>query len=56
VPDPEDLSPADRADLEEREADVADQLERERPVEADDADVYDQRRDVPDAGEDDYPG
>lgn len=53
--DPEEPTTVDREDLEEREADVADALERELPVEADDLDALDQRRDLPDTGEDDYP-
>jgi hypothetical protein len=56
VSEPELPDSVDREDLFEREADVVDEFDRELPVEADEADVVDQKRDVPDAGEDDYPG
>jgi hypothetical protein len=55
VTDPEYPITIDHDDLSEREADVLGGIDRELPVEADEADAFDQKRDVPDAGEDDYP-
>lgn len=53
--EPEEPATVDHDDLVEREADVTDEFERPIPDEADEADVVDQKRDVPDADEDDYP-
>jgi hypothetical protein len=52
VTDPEQLSNVDPADL---EVEPGDDFDPDLPVEADEADAFDQKRDVPDAGEDDYP-
>jgi hypothetical protein len=45
-----------RDELVEREADVTDEFDRPLPVEADEADAVDQKRDVPESDEDEYPG
>ena len=45
----------DHDDLIEREADVRDEFAGPLPVEADPADVMDQKRIVPDADENEYP-
>ena len=45
--DPEDAVPADTEDLREREADVVDEFDRPLPDEADEADVVEQKLDVP---------
>jgi hypothetical protein len=55
VTDPEDSVDVSRDELVEREADVTDEFDRPLPVEADEADVIEQKRDVPDSDEDDYP-
>lgn len=52
--DPEDTVSYRPADLAEAEADLGDEFERPMPLEADDADAVDQKRDVP-ADEEDYP-
>ena len=53
--EPEDVHPVDHADLVEREADVVDPLERPVPDEANEADVVEQRQDVPAAEPEDEP-
>jgi hypothetical protein len=45
----------DQDDLVEHAADVRDEFAGPLPVEADPADVMDQKRAVPDADEDEYP-
>lgn len=45
--DPEDVTPVDEQDLREHEADVVDEFDRPVPVEADEADVLEQKLDVP---------
>ena len=50
--DPEDVVTADPQDLREREADVVDEFDRPLPVDADEADVYEQKRALPDDDED----
>lgn len=52
--DPEVAVSVTRDELAEAEADVVDDLQRPGPLEADDADVLDQKRDVPDDEADDY--
>ena len=52
--DPEDSVRVHPADLEETEIDLADEFERPVPVEADPADVVEQRNTV-DTGDEDYP-
>lgn len=54
--DPEDSVHAADDELREREADLSNQLDRDLPIEADEADAVDQKQDVPEADEDDYPG
>jgi hypothetical protein len=56
VTDPEDSVDVPREEYVEAEADLTDEFDRPMPVEADEADVADQKRAVPDADEDDYPG
>jgi hypothetical protein len=51
--DPEHPVTTDREDLVEREADVVDEFERPLPDEASEADVIEQKRDVPEE-DDDY--
>jgi hypothetical protein len=55
VTDPEEPISVDREDLVEREADVADEFDRPLPDDADEADVIEQKLDVPGADEEDYP-
>lgn len=55
-PDPEDTVRVHPADLAEAEADLVDDFERPVPIEAEEADVVEQKRDVPDDGSDDYDG
>lgn len=52
--DPEDTVSERPADLAEDSVDELDDLEREIPAEADDADAVEQKQDVPDDGADDY--
>ena len=54
--DPEDSVQVAKDELVEQEADLVDEFERELPDEADEADAIDQKRDVPDEDEDEYPG
>jgi hypothetical protein len=54
VTDPEDTVGVASGELAEHEADLTDEFERPLPAEASDADAVDQKRDVPDEGEDDY--
>ena len=51
--DPEHPVSTDHEDLVEREADVADEFERPLPDDANEADVLEQKQDVPE-DEDDY--
>jgi hypothetical protein len=51
--DPENSVAPDREDLVEREVDVVDEFERPLPEEADEADVIEQKLDVP-TDDDDY--
>ena len=51
--DPEYAVSADHEDLVEREADVADEFDRPLPDDANEADVLEQKQDVP-GDEDDY--
>lgn len=53
--DPEDSVGPAEDEFQQREADLSDEFDRELPDEADEADVIDQKRDVPDAEEDEYP-
>lgn len=53
--EPDEFEDVDRDDLAERPADVGDPLSDPLPVEADEADVVEQTRDVPDTPEDEYP-
>ena len=53
--DPEEPVTVDREDLVEREADVVDEFDRPLPDEANEADVVEQKQDVPGEDEDDYP-
>jgi hypothetical protein len=55
VTDPEDSVDVSRDDLIERQADLTDAFDRELPVEANEADVVDQKLEVPGADEDEYP-
>ena len=50
--DPEDAADVSRDEREQREVDLAPALTRDVPVEADEADVADQRLDVPEEDED----
>ena len=50
--EPERPETPDHEDLVEREADVADEFERPLPADADEADVLEQKQDVP--GDDEY--
>jgi hypothetical protein len=52
--DPEDAAEVTRDELEQREVDLTPELPRDVPVEADEADVTEQRLDVPHDDEDDY--
>jgi hypothetical protein len=56
VIDPEDSVSVARDELEEHEADVTDEFDRPLPDEADEADVVEQKREIPDSEDDDYPG
>jgi hypothetical protein len=56
VTDPEEVLGVDHSDLVERAVHVVGERDRVLPIEADEADAIDQSRDVPDAGEDEYPG
>jgi hypothetical protein len=51
--DPEDIAGPDPEELREREADVVDEFDRPLPVEANEADVVEQKQEVP-ADDDDY--
>jgi hypothetical protein len=51
--DPEDVVSPDAHELREHEAGVVDELARPLPADADEADVYEQKRDVP-VDDDDY--
>jgi len=53
--EPEDPDPVDHEDLVEREADVTDEFERPMPDDANEADAMEQKLDVPESDEDDYP-
>lgn len=53
--DPEEPISVDREDLVEREADVVDEFDRPLPDDANEADVIEQKLDVPESDEDDYP-
>jgi hypothetical protein len=55
VSEPDEFEDVDRDDLAERPADVEDPLSDPLPVEADEADVVEQTRDLPDSSEDEYP-
>ena len=52
--DPEVAADVSRDELEQREVDLTPELVREIPVEADEADVTEQRLDVPEDDEDAY--
>lgn len=54
--DPEDVQPVDHEELFEREVDVVDPLRRAVPVEADEADVFEQRMDLPELADEDEAG
>lgn len=54
--DPEDTVTVRPADLEEAEADIVDDFERPLPIEAEEADVIEQKRDLPDDDGTDYEG
>lgn len=49
--DPEDTVAVRPADLAEAEADLVDDFDRPLPIEAEEADVVEQKRDVPDDGD-----
>ena len=51
--DPEDVAAPDADDLREREADVVDEFDRPLPDEANEADVVEQKQELP-VDEDDY--
>jgi hypothetical protein len=53
--DPEDTVAYRPDDLAEAEADLVDEFERPMPIEADDADAADQKREVPEDDAEDYP-
>lgn len=52
--DPEDSVTLRPADLAEAEADLTDDFERPLPIEAEEADVLEQKQDLPDDGTDEY--
>lgn len=52
--DPEDTVSERPNDIADEAVDAIDDLEREFPAEADDADAVEQKQDVPDDGADDY--
>lgn len=54
--DPEEPATIDHEDLVERSADVSDEFERPLPDEANEADVIEQKLDVPGLDEESYPG
>ncbi len=53
--DPEDTVSVSPDQLREQEVDLRDPFADDLPIEADEGDVADQRLDVPDSDEDDYP-
>jgi hypothetical protein len=55
VTDPEDSVSMAQDELVEHEANLTDEFDRPLPIEADEADAVDQKRDVPEPPEDDYP-
>jgi hypothetical protein len=55
VTDPEDSVSVAQDELVEHEADLTDEFDRPLPLEADEADAVDQKLDVPEPPEDDYP-
>jgi hypothetical protein len=55
VTDPENSLDVARDDLEEHEADLTDEFDRPLPDDVDEADAVDQKRDVPQPPEDEYP-
>jgi hypothetical protein len=54
VTDPEDTVDMSRSEFTEDAADLLDEFDRPLPAEAEEADVIEQKLDVPDEGEDDY--